>query len=63
MSELMSESRSDKAEFQEIMALPPKNYKDYPNEEWLYSAYAALGARVSRLKRRFSLRNSNLIPR
>lgn len=51
------------AEFQEIMALPPKNYKDYPNEEWLYSAYAALGARVSRLKRRFSLRNSNLIPR
>lgn len=31
------------SEFERIMAEPPKSYRDYPNEEWLYDLYAGLG--------------------
>lgn len=29
-------------EFEQIMAEPPKSYRDYPNEEWLYKLYSGI---------------------
>ena len=38
------------SEFEKIMTEPPKSYRDYPNEEWLYDFYRSLVSVKSRLQ-------------
>ncbi|MCL5959987.1 MAG: N-acetyl sugar amidotransferase, partial [Chloroflexi bacterium] len=44
------------SEFEEIMAAPPRSYRDYPNEEWLYRSYALLARRTKPLRTTLAIR-------